>query len=133
MQQTPYPETHKAQMDAPATPANNGASNISDEVRLAIERRCYLRWPVFWPAAMIGDDRARDCLVLNFSPGGAKIKSTSSMSVGSLVALKFPYAIQLVGHVAWKCGHLMGIEFQEDAKLCAEIVETILSDRATAC
>ncbi len=88
----------------------------SDDSVLALpagaERRRFLRWPVFWSAKLYTGERARNCLVVDFSPGGAKVRTPDGPPIGDNVALKFPTAIQLFGKVAWARGGLLGIEFQ---------------------
>ena len=97
------------------------------------ERRRFLRWPVFWPARLDSGEQARNCLVLDFSPGGAKVRSPDGPPIGDWVALKFPSAIQLFGKVAWTRGGILGIEFQEEARQYATMVEKALAVRALAC
>lgn len=97
------------------------------------ERRRFLRWPVFWSAKLDSGEQARNCLVLDFCPGGAKVRAPDGPPIGDRVALKFPYALQLFGKVAWAHGGLLGIEFQEEARQFATMVEEVLAERAVAC
>lgn len=98
----------------------------------AIERRRFLRWPVFWQASLTDSEQYENCLVLDFSPGGAKVRAVSAASFGPLVSLGFPGTIGLFGKLAWQHGQLMGIEFRQDAQQCAELMQDVLAERAQA-
>ena len=97
------------------------------------ERRSYLRWPVFWQARLLGDERSVDCLVLDFSPGGAKVRADGPLSLGAAVGLSFAGAIGLVGRLVWQEGALFGIEFHQEARQCAELFEHGLMEQPKAC
>ena len=96
------------------------------------ERRRFLRWPVFWMAGLDDGDCASKCLVLDFSPGGAKLQSPEGPPVGVPVALRFSDAVQLFGKVAWTRGGLLGIEFLDETRHCASLLEDKLAHRALA-
>ncbi len=96
------------------------------------ERRRFLRWPVFWMAGVDTGDCVSKCLVLDFSPGGAKLQSPEGPPVGERVALKFSDAVQLFGKVAWSRGGLLGIEFQDETRQCASLLEDNLANCALA-
>lgn len=98
-----------------------------------IERRRHLRWPVFWQASLSDRDQTRSCMVLDFSPGGAKVRVGDLPSIGSVVSLGFVGAIGLFGRLAWQRGNLLGIEFRQDARQCAELMQDVLANRAKAC
>jgi hypothetical protein len=94
-------------------PSDRSKGNILDQP-LGMERRRFLRWPGFWSAKLENGEGARSCQVLDFSPGGAKVRSSDGPLLGDRVALKFPNAIHLFGKVAWVRGALLGIEFQAE-------------------
>jgi hypothetical protein len=96
----------------PARPSRRSNDSVLNPPPGA-ERRRFLRWPVFWSAELDSGERARNCQVLDFSPGGAKVRSADGPPIGGSVALKFPNAIHLFGKVAWAHGGLLGIEFQD--------------------
>jgi len=96
------------------------------------ERRRLLRWPVFWSAMLDSEDGDRSCLVLDFSPGGAKVRSSLSLEVGERIALRFHDAIRLFGKVAWRRGAVLGIEFRKDLPRPARLLEQPPAERALA-
>lgn len=98
-----------------------------------MERRTYLRWPVFWQAKLSDDRQSTDCFVLDFSPAGARVRTDSPISFEPTVGLGFAGAIGLVGKVVWQRGSLVGIEFRQVARQCAEALEENLREQAKAC
>lgn len=96
------------------------------------ERRCYLRWPVFWRGRLSDGSHASDCLFLDFSPAGAKVRCHSPQAFGDRVDIEFPGAIALVGKLAWQQGCLLGIEFREEAKESALVLEDSVTEQAQA-
>ena len=77
----------------------------------ARERREFLRWPVFWSAKLADNQGSRDCMVLDFSPGGARLRTARAMAIGTRVTLGFPYAGQFGGKVVWRNGNFLGVRF----------------------
>lgn len=109
-------------------PTRNGtaAEDAPDPTRLHSERRSYVRWPVFWRARLSEAERDRqwDCLVLDFSPTGAKVRSSRPLAVGTDVGLRLSPAVHVNGRVVWAHGGVIGIEFADDGEQPAQLAET---------
>ncbi len=88
-----------------------------------------LRWPASWAAAVYVGDSGAQCTVRTFSATGAKVSMQGPPPVGALVSLKFPFTVFLKGRVVWSQAEDLGIEFDEDTRRSARIVETVLLDK----
>ena len=87
-----------------------------------------LHWPASWPAALYAGESGEACRVQFFSATGAQIAMRNPPPAGTMVSLKFPFTIYLKGRVAWSRGEELGIDFDEDTRRSARIVEEVLLD-----
>ena len=92
-----------------------------------------LDWPRAWPAALYRGDAGTECTVQDFSASGARLRMLQPPPAGAQVALKFPFTIYLRGRVAWSRDDCVELEFDEDARRSARLVEEILVGRLSAC
>ena len=96
------------------------------------DRRSYLRWPVHWQASLSDQRQDANCLVLDFSPAGAKVRTERPLALEPMFGLGFSGAIGLVGRLVWQRGCLLGIEFCYENRQCAELMEDSLMERSMA-
>lgn len=125
----PFDRRTPALTEAPKRP-NEPRRTGGRTARSHFERRRYLRWPVFWPATIAADGRSRDCLVLDFSPGGAKVRANRPPALEAPVSLTFPCSTQFDGRIVWSHGGVMGIEFREGLGQSAKAVADVELKRA---
>ncbi len=96
------------------------------------ERRRFTRWPVCRSTALSGNGLTQPCLILNFSPGGAKISHSTTLAIGSPVTLRLHDRAWYCGVVAWRSGRIMGLEFKDVPKQVAQYIEQCLSEMCLA-
>ena len=72
------------------------------------------------------DGRDLDCKVLNISVGGAKVRLAEPVEVDTQIRLKLRRIGEFAGRVAWRNGATLGIEFHEELREVASIVEEML-------
>ena len=75
------------------------------------EQRAYERTSVCWPGTIVGDDVMDDCVVCNFSQGGAMVTSSKMIPINHPVTLKVPQVGVFVGTVAWRKSDRLGLSF----------------------
>ncbi len=73
-------------------------------------------------------DRELDCKVLDMSVGGAKVRLVEPVEVDTQIRLKIRRVGEFAGRVAWRNGTTLGIEFHDELREVARIVEDILSE-----
>ena len=86
--------------------ANQGTVEIDDH-------RLFHRMPVRWDAALDAGHKTNesDCLVLDISPGGAKIQTPDPLPADASVVLTPERGGRFHGKVAWQQGSYLGIAF----------------------
>lgn len=86
--------------------------------------RGHPRSAVFWSGAVRGGRQNVDCVVLNMSPGGAKIRLLKRfVDDGSPVILHIDRLGGYTSEVVWAEGDMMGLRFLKDPKQIAAEIE----------
>lgn len=105
-------------LDAVAEPSpqkEGKDAGTSPRRRRAMRR--HLRSAVFWSGVMQAGRESIDCIVLNMSAGGAKVKLLSRFAHdGSPVVLHIDRMGGYAGEVMWSEGDLIGLRFLKDPK-----------------
>jgi hypothetical protein len=101
---------------------------------LATERgityRAHPRYGTFCPGKFSIGDQTVDCVVLNISVGGAKIRVSGPIDDASQVRLLTEQIGEFAGRVVWRDGPTMGIAFHDQLRDIEHIVENMLSQAA---
>ena len=109
-------------------PARSDGAGLAGAVKTA-----NFDWPRAWPAALYRGDTGAECTVQEFSTNGARLRTLQAPPAGAQVALKFPFTVYLRGRVAWSRDDCLEVEFDEDARRSARLVEEVLLGRMSAC
>lgn len=83
------------------------------------ERRRHVRMPVHWTGALAGESDALDCVVLDISPGGARVQSADPLPVVTEVRLSLAHGGDYQGAVVWRQGSFMGLRFAGQEPIAA--------------
>ncbi len=92
------------------------------------DKQKHPRYQTICPGTFYTGDQAVDCEVLNISVGGAKIRLAESVEVASRARLRIARVGEFFGRVAWRDGAILGIDFQDQLRQTASIVEDILNE-----
>jgi len=94
-------------------------------------RRQYRRTSSLFSGTLVVDSRVIKCLVMNLSLGGAQVRADQTVPVGTSVTLTISRFGVLRGKVVRAADKLLGIDFDDDAEMIAELVgEALPSDEA---
>lgn len=91
-----------------------------------VDRQRHPRHSTLCPGELISGDRTVECVVLNISVGGAKIRLAEPVETNSRVRVRIERVGEFAGRVAWRNGDTLGVEFQDDLAELARIVEDVL-------
>lgn len=91
------------------------------------DRRKFVRASVMWTAKLRLRKQTIDCVVLNISEDGAKIRLESIPDDISPVTLHIDRIGDLPGEVVWQEGTMMGISFHESPSLVSERIQPALA------
>lgn len=80
------------------------------------------------PGTFCVGDRELDCKVLDISLGGAKVRLAEPVEVDTPIRLKIPRVGEFAGRVTWRNGTTVGIEFNEEIRGVARVIEDMLSE-----
>ncbi|MFQ5955638.1 MAG: PilZ domain-containing protein [Kiloniellales bacterium] len=89
---------------------------------LPVERQRHTRRLLLYPGELRCRDACIDCETVDLSAGGAKIRLLERFECSSPVTLTFDLGT-FEGDVVWQNGEFVGIQFREDPKKVAEIIE----------
>jgi hypothetical protein len=78
------------------------------------EKRRYKRKPVLWGAKLETASGRHECITLDLSLGGAKLRVYTKLAPEEQVTLVFDRFGALKAEVAWVDGGTVGIRFTED-------------------
>lgn len=93
--------------------------------------RRHPRAAVFWSGAVQAGRTSVDCIVLNLSPGGAKVKLLQRfVSDGSPVVVHIDRLGSYASEVIWSEGDTMGVHFLKDPQRVAADIEKVLGPNA---
>jgi hypothetical protein len=93
----------------------------------AAERRRFKRSTTVLTGTLFCRDEIVDCVVMNISANGAKIKLKQAPAMGETVTLLVNRYGVFTGAIAWRADESVGIQFDEDPKRVAKAI----GERAT--
>jgi hypothetical protein len=77
------------------------------------DRRKHKRKPVLWGARIATSDGDFDCIALNLSRGGAKLRMAEPLEVGQTATLVIDRFGALAAEVVWRRADLIGLRFTD--------------------
>lgn len=86
------------------------------------KRRQYKRKPVLWGAKLETATGRHECITLDLSLGGAKLRLAVPVAMHDTVTLVLERFGALAAEVAWVEGRTIGIRFTEDPQHVADIL-----------
>lgn len=108
-------------------PAQEPADEADPKPEQRQSMRRHPRSAVFWSGAVQAGRENLDCIVLNMSPGGAKLKLlTRFVSDGSPVVLHIDRMGGYAAEIIWSEGDTMGLRFLKDPREVAADIEQAL-------
>ena len=90
------------------------------------DRRKFVRTSVMWAGKLHLKTQTVNCVVLNISPDGAKIRLKSIPDAMSPLTLHVDRIGDLSGEVLWQDGAMIGISFHESPSVVAQRIEPAL-------
>ena len=89
-------------------------SQTQQHVEISNDRRRFQRSAVLWEAAILQDDHADACVLLNVSEGGALLRVLDPFACATTLNLEIARVGQIDAKVAWRGADAVGIVFQGD-------------------
>jgi hypothetical protein len=89
--------------------------------------RAHPRYETFYPGEFSIGDQSVDCVVLNISVGGAKLRVSEPIGDASQVRLRIDRVGDIAGRLVWRDGTTMGIAFHDQLRDIDHVVEDMLS------
>jgi hypothetical protein len=89
--------------------------------------RAHPRYEIFCLGEFSVGDQTVDCVVLNISVGGAKLRISEPIGDASQVRLRVERIGDFAGRLAWRDGTTMGIAFHDQLHDVDHVVEGMLS------
>lgn len=86
------------------------------------ERRRYGRTPVLLSGTLLVDDREIDCIIMNLSINGAKVRCKEPFERGVRLLFRAHRFGDFVCDVAWRKDDRMGLTFRDSPERVAEII-----------
>lgn len=86
------------------------------------ERRRYDRTPVLLSGTLLVDDREIDCIIMNLSVNGAKVRCKEPFKRGVRLLFRAHRFGDFVCDVAWQKDDRMGLAFRDSPDRVAEII-----------
>jgi hypothetical protein len=90
------------------------------------DRRQHKRKPVLWAARIETRDGPSECIILDLSLGGAKLRSAASVTAHEEVTLVIDRFGALNGEVMWARSGRMGLRFTDAPDQIAHIIGATL-------
>jgi hypothetical protein len=95
---------------------------LSDEEFWQSQRR-YKRAKVVWPATLIADSGQFDCIVLDLSANGARVRIGEGMpALSGDITLEISRFGAFRGEAAWQTETEIGLRFAEDPTIVADVL-----------
>lgn len=88
----------------------------------AAERRRFKRSTTVLTGTLFCRDEIVDCVVMNISANGAKIKLKQAPAMGETVTLLVNRYGVFTGTIAWRADEAVGVQFDEDPKRVAKAI-----------
>jgi hypothetical protein len=101
------------------------AMNLPDEEFWKAQRR-YKRANVLWPATLLADGERFDCIILDLSANGARLRVAGSTEALKGLVLEAPRFGSLMGDVAWRRETELGLRFNDDPEEVAALLGDML-------
>ncbi len=111
--------------------ANRQIEEFYQRADVPAERRDLMRTLVMWAAEITHQDETYNCIVLNISTEGAKIRLYKRVNYISDVTLHIDRIGDLPGEVVWHRGEMIGIKFVEAPEINVARILPALSPAAT--
>lgn len=93
------------------------------------ERRAFWRTPVIWSGSLLIHGRRADCVVLDVSANGAKLRLLGgTVLTGPIVMLEVPRLGAFSANVAWSGENRVGLCFREGLASAALRLSAVLPD-----
>lgn len=86
------------------------------------ERRRYNRMPVLLSGTLLVDDREVDCIIMNLSVNGAKVRCKEPFERGVQLLFRAHRFGDFVCDVAWRKDDRIGLTFRDSPDRVAEII-----------
>ena len=96
------------------------------------DRRKYARTPVLWAGAIVFGDRAVDCVVMNASANGAKVRVSEVADFPTSVILRIPRLGSFRAEVVWARDNRLGVRFLEKPAKVARLMGQALPQSRAA-
>ena len=109
--------------------ATRVATKMSDEAESEKEgrdRRSYTRSPVLWTGSLISADRTVDCVIMNASANGAKVRMSEAIPLSSPITLEIPRLGAFKAEIVWTKENKIGVRFLESPAKVAQLMVQIL-------
>jgi hypothetical protein len=90
------------------------------------DRRQHKRKPVLWAARIETRDGACECIILDLSLGGAKLRSAAEVAKQQMVTLVIDRFGALNAEVMWARSGRMGLRFVDEPDQIAHIIGATL-------
>ncbi len=90
------------------------------------ERRQYSRTHLIWTGSLAFGDRSVDCVIMNASANGAKIRVAEALPFPEIVTLRIPRLGGFRAEVVWSRDNKLGVRFLEEPERVAELIEHVL-------
>lgn len=106
-----------------------GSERVQEPEAGGEEQRRHVRKRVLWMARLEANGTSSECVILNVSRSGAKLRLTTPLTVAArqVVKLDMPSHGTLPAEVIWQRGDKMGIRFSADPEQVAKILGTALT------
>ena len=92
------------------------------------ERQKHPRYQTLCSGKFYAGDRTVDCDVINISVGGAKVRLAQEIEITSQPWLRIEGIGEFTGRIAWRDGAFLGIQFHDELRDIARIVQDILNE-----
>lgn len=105
------------------------AATMSDEAETEKEgrdRRKYPRSPVLWTGSLTSADRTVDCVIMNASANGAKVRMSEAIPLTSPITLDIPRLGAFKAEIVWTKENKIGVRFLETPAKVARLMVQIL-------
>lgn len=99
------------------------------------DRRRYRRAHILWPAKFWHGEIQRECIVMNLSLNGAKLRWFANQDSagrfkpkkGDLITLDLDGYGLFRGHMVWSAGKNLGLQFEESPEAIQAALGTLIS------
>jgi hypothetical protein len=86
-------------------------SETAKTIASGVDNRRFHRTTVLWPASLVHDGRALDCVIFNISANGAKVITKVQFPEKAAVILRSVRFGELSGEIVWSSPSAIGIRF----------------------